>query len=64
MTEESNHPRWQGIFKVIEETAELNTILAKMCQRPQMDYWDLDLTKELVKEITDTLQAMTFHDGQ
>lgn len=53
-------PKWQGIYKLQEEMNELGVVLSKMCQRPDMDYWDTDLSRDLIDEITDVQQAIDY----
>lgn len=63
---------WRGIFKLIEETAELTQVLGKLCVVPEGPHWDEQannvngepaqkpLRERLTDEIADVYAALDY----
>lgn len=63
---------WRGIFKLIEETAELTQVLGKLCVVPEGPHWDEQannvncepaqkpLRERLMDEIADVYAALDY----
>jgi NTP pyrophosphatase (non-canonical NTP hydrolase) len=53
---------WPGLSKIIEETSELNTVIAKlMATEGNKEYWEgVNLLDSIEEELGDTLAAILF----
>lgn len=53
-------PNWPGLLKLMEETAELQQILAKIAASEGTDHWSGDLTPNLLDELGDVSASLMY----